>query len=35
MLMAPEEVKAAVSTDAMLNAVHLEREDGFHAVTPQ
>jgi thiamine biosynthesis lipoprotein len=34
MLMAPEEIEAAPTQESMLNAVHLEREDGFHTVTP-
>jgi thiamine biosynthesis lipoprotein len=35
MLMAPEEIEAAVSPGAMLNAVHLEGENGFQTVNPQ
>ncbi|MBT8036644.1 MAG: FAD:protein FMN transferase [Verrucomicrobiae bacterium] len=34
MLMAPEEMAAAPCHDAMLHAIHIERDDGFHTLTP-
>lgn len=34
MLMTPDEIAKAPSNDAMLSAIHLEKEDGFHCLLP-